>query len=214
MKKLFFALALLITITGNSQVKEGVITYKVEAVGQASPLASMMGKLELVLSFKDRKSLMDMHSGMFTSKTLVNDSGVLVLMNAVSQKFFIRIPKATIAAADTVSPKIEYTNETRDIAGYPCKKAVITVQAGDAGVKQTVWYTDKLESISFGNDQLQLKGLKGMPLEYEMNIMQMQLKLTALKVSTDPVPDTTFVLSTDGYQQMDMNSLQGGGQNM
>src|SRR5205085_1687993 len=121
---------------------------------------------------------------------------------------------ATIAGADTMAPQIAYSDETKQIAGYTCKKAVITVKTGESSITQTVWYTDKLESISFGNDQLKMKGLKGMPLEYEMNAMQMQLKLTAQKVATDTVPDTTFQLSTDGYQQMDMNSLQGGGQNI
>src|SRR5438874_1313111 len=43
----------------------------------------------------------------------------------------------------------------------------------------------------------------------DKSLMQMHMKLTALKVSTEPVPDTTFLLSTDGYEKMDMDKLKG-----
>ena len=208
MKRILCALALIVTINGYAQVNEGSVTYNIEVQGQASAIAGMMGNLQMTLYFKNNRSLMNLTSSMFSTKTLVSDSGVLMLADAMGQKFYFKVPNATLIASDTLTPEIEYTKETKEIAGYTCNKAIIRVKTSDSTIQQTIWYTDKLPPISFGNNQLQLKGLKGLPLQYEMNVMQLQLKLTAQKVSTDPVPDSTFMLSTDGYQEMDIDKMK------
>ncbi len=54
----------------------------------------------------------------------------------------------------------------------------------------------------------QFKGLKGAPLEFDSNQGGMKMKMTATKVSTSPLADSQFILSTDGYTEMKMEDLQ------
>ena len=58
-----------------------------------------------------------------------------------------------------------------------------------------------------------MKGLKGMPFEYAGGQGGMKFKMTAKEVSTDPVADSKFVLSTEGYKVMtadELKAMQGG----
>jgi GLPGLI family protein len=105
-------------------------------------------------------------------------------------------------------PKITYTEEKKTIAGYECKKAVVEMkdQKGEAQ-KANVWYTDKLP-YNGGGRMNQFKGLKGAPLEFESNQGPMKMRMTATKVTTTPVADSQFTLSTDGYTEMKAEDLQ------
>lgn len=53
-----------------------------------------------------------------------------------------------------------------------------------------------------------MKGMKGMPFEYSTTMGPMKIKVLAKEVSTDPVPDSKFVLSTDGYKMMTTEELK------
>ncbi len=56
-------------------------------------------------------------------------------------------------------PNIEYLDETKTIAGYTCKKAIMKDESGQ--LSMTAYYTEKI------NNQAEKKfaGLKGFPLQ-------------------------------------------------
>jgi hypothetical protein len=203
-KKLIAIAALVISLQAVAQ--QATITYNLDV--QNSPAAAFISDLKATIYYKQGKSLADLSSSMFSTKTLVTDSGSLTLTTAMGQKFFVRTPAAA-ANNNKPMPDIIYLDSTKEIAGYQCKKAIIKNTGKDGTDSAVFWYTDKLPVVTFGMGADMFKGLKGMPLEYEMNTAAMKIKLTAEKVSTADIPDSTFILSTQGYTELDPNHLPG-----
>ena len=55
-----------------------------------------------------------------------------------------------------------------------------------------------------------VKGLKGVPLEFEINQAGYAIKITATAISTSAVPDAKFEQSTEGYTEMDPAQMMKG----
>jgi GLPGLI family protein len=216
MKKLITAVAILICGFTNAQIKEGSISYIMNIEGLPPEQAAMMGDMETKVYFKENKSLTEMNSMMMNSKALSDDNGNLFLMDQMGNKSFIRTSKAELDKNAEVNkdkePKIEYTSETKTIAGYECKKANVTIMTQkNEEFKTEVWYTEKITYIRQGGGRKggeMFKGLKGLPMEYMIPQGPMKIKMTAKEVSLEAVPDSKFVLTTEGYTEMKMEDLK------
>lgn len=220
MNKLFSTLAVvaLSALSLNAQIKEGSITYDMKLEGLPPEQAAMIGDMELKSTFKNTKVLTEMSSMMFTNQTLIDDKGMLMLMEQMGNKIAVKQTKEEMEKEEAkqkdkpTDPKIEYTTETKTIAGYECKKAVVTVVGKDKKEeKMDVWYSDKFENMNKegkGRGQSFMKGLKGVPFEYSGAQGPMKFKMVAKEVSTDPVADAKFELSTEGYKMMTMDELK------
>jgi hypothetical protein len=220
MKKLFSTLAVvaLSALSLNAQIKEGTITYNMTIEGLPPEQAAMIGDMELKSTFKNARVLTEMSSMMFTNQTLIDDKGMTMLMEQMGNKIAVKQTKEEMekeAAKEKdkpADPKIEYTTETKTIAGYECKKAVVTVVGKDKKEEtMDVWYSEKFENTNKegkGQGQGFMKGLKGMPFEYAGGQGGMKFKMVAKEVSIEPVADSKFVLSTDGYKMMTMDELK------
>ena len=203
-----------------AQVKEGSVTYNITAEGMPPEQASMMKGMELTMSFKDKKSRADFSMAMGTQITVSDDDGSLILMDMMGQKIFTKMTKADMEKEikKISEPKITYIEEKKTIAGYECKKALVEVKDPKGETqKLNVWYCEKLPYTSGGRMTGQFKGLKGAPLEFDSNRGGAKMKITATKVSTSPVADSQFKISTEGYTEMKyedykkMQDAQGGG---
>lgn len=212
MKKILLTAAAIVGMfAAQAQIKEGTVTYSVSVDGIPPEQASMMKGMELSMSFKDKKSRAEFSSAMMSTITVSDDDGSLTLMDGMGQKSFIKMTKADIEkeTKKNAEPKITYSEDKKTIAGYECKKAVVEVkdQKGETQ-KLNVWYCEKLPYTSGGRMAGQFKGLKGAPLEFDSNQGPMKMKMTATKVSTSPVADSQFKLSTEGYTEMKMEDMQ------
>lgn len=214
MKKLITAVAIFCSALTFAQEKEGSVTYVITIEGLPPEQAAMMGDMESTTFFKDKKSLTEMNSMMYSYKILNDENGQLFLMDQMGNKFFTRTSKAELDKDAEVSkdkaPKIEYVNETKSIAGYDCKKAIITATTKEGEMKSDVWYTDKVPNYTSGKNAEMFKGLKGMPLEFSFNQRGMKMKMTAKALSFEKVPDSKFVVTTDGYTEKKMDDLKAG----
>ncbi len=217
MKKLITAVAIFCSAFAFAQ-KEGSVTYVMTMEGLPPEQAAMMGDMETKIFFKDNKTYTEMNSMMYSYKILNDDNGQLFLMDQMGNKFFTRTSKAEMdknaEVAKDKEPKIEYINETKTIAGYECKKAIVTGQGKDGEVKSDVWYCEKVPYISQGGGRKggeMFKGLKGMPMEFQVKQGPMNIKMSATAVSFEPVPDSKFVLTTEGYTEKKIEDIQKGG---
>ncbi|MBP8033763.1 MAG: hypothetical protein KAZ71_04145 [Bacteroidia bacterium] len=220
MNKLFSALAVvaLSALSLNAQIKEGSITYNMTMEGLPPEQAAMIGDMELKSTFKTGKVLTEMSSMMFTNQTLIDDKGMVMLMEQMGNKIAIKQTKEEMEKEEAkvkdkpADPKIEYTAETKTIAGYECKKAIVTMVNKDKKEeKMDIWYSDKFENNNKegkGQGQGFMKGLKGMPFEYAGGQGGMKFKMVAKEVSVEPVADSKFELSTEGYKMMTMDELK------
>lgn len=220
MNKLFSTLAVvaLSALSLNAQIKEGAITYAMTMEGLPSEQAAMIGDMELKSTFKNTKVLTEMSSMMFTNQTLVDDKGMVMLMEQMGNKIAVKQTKEEMEKEEAkqkekpADPKIEYTTETKTIAGYECKKAIVTMVGKDKKEeKMEIWYSDKFENLNKegkGRGQSFMKGLKGVPFEYSGAQGPMKFKMVAKEVSIEPVADSKFELSTEGYKMMTMDELK------
>jgi hypothetical protein len=195
---------------GQAQIKEGSVTYSITVEGMPPEQAAMMKGMELNMAFKNNKSRVEFTSPMMTSITVSDDDGSLTLVDGMGMKSFTKLSKADMEkeSKKAAEPKITYTEEKKTIATYECKKAIVEVkdQKGETQ-KLSVWYCEKLPNNG-GGRMGQFKGLKGAPLEFDSNQGGMKMKMTATKVSTSPLADSQFILSTEGYTEMKMEDLQ------
>jgi GLPGLI family protein len=225
MKKLFSTLAVvaLTALSLNAQIKEGYILYDMKIEGLPPEQAAMMGDMETKVTFKNGKALTEVTSMMFSQQMVVDETGMTMLMEQMGNKIAMKQTKEEMEKAEAkvkdkpADPKIEYTNETKTIAGYECKKAIITTVGKDKKEeKMEMWYSEKFENPNKegkGRGQNVMKGLKGMPFEYAGGQGGMKFKMTAKEVSIDPVADSKFTLSTEGYKVMtadELKAMQGG----
>jgi GLPGLI family protein len=91
---------------------------------------------------------------------------------------------------------VKLVNETKEIAGYTCSKAIMT---DTDGTTFELFYTDKILSRSqFGR---QWNNFNGFPMEYQVASEGLNMKLTAKLVSAEKVPDDLFKIP-EGYKLM------------
>ncbi len=211
------AMAVFAAFTGTAQIKEGSITYSMTIEGLPPEQAAMMQGMELKTYFKNGKACQEMTSA-FVNTTTVTDGkgGAITLMDQMGQKIYFKVKPEDVKKKEKgEEPKITYVDEKKTIAGYECKKAIVESKDEKGNVNTaTVWYTDKIAPVETGGSRGgQFKGLKGVPLEFEMPQGGMVIKFSATNFSSASVPDSKFEVSTEGYTEMnpeDMKNMGGG----
>jgi hypothetical protein len=181
------------------------------------PEAAAFSDMDIVNYIKGNKLKSERTGMMGSSITLIDGEKLTSLNDQMGNKFGYTATKTEIeeqAKADkSEKPKIEYINEKKTIAGYECSKAIITsVDKDKKENKATVWYTDKIAFKNGGMGRAQgrqgmdLSDLKGYPLAMEMSDsssgQEMKFTMTATEISTTPVDESVFTISTDGYKMM------------
>jgi len=94
---------------------------------------------------------------------------------------------------------IKYVNETKIIAGYKCKKALITLPDSTLDT-MIVYYTDQI-NIKNPNWNNPFKQINGVLLEFQMEQFNIKTKITANYVKSIEVPDKEFEIPS-GYKRV------------
>jgi hypothetical protein len=205
MKKILFALSLILSAKLSiAQIKEGSITYNVTMEGLPPEQAAMMDGTEQKTTFKNNKSKIEFTNAFVSTTTVFDGSKMVTLMDQMGQKTYFEMTSDEMNKKAEKSPKseIEYKDETKKIAGYDCKKAIIKSK-DDKGEEtvMNVWFTESLPNLSknSGRNSGGMKELKGAPLEFEAKQGPFFMKFTATEISTKEIDDAEFKVSTDGY---------------
>jgi hypothetical protein len=207
-KQILTALLLLTATTLSAQISEGYVRYSMQLEGAGEGLGGAMAQSSgLMIHFKKDKALSEMTTPIYNMKMLTDSKGGLMLMDAGGQKSFTRTPPQS-ASKNKAQVTVVNGKEQKNIAGYPCRKADITLSgaAGKGGksTQVTVWYTDKIKKPVSLNGILTkeiMDNLNGFPLQVETDQGAMKTKMTAVEVSVKPVADAVFNLSTAGYTE-------------
>src|SRR5690606_1684055 len=89
----------------------------------------------------------------------------------------------------------------KEIAGYECKKAILT---DGNGIKTTLWYTEEIAALDMN---LGLEGINGLPLEFESEQNGINAKIVANLISEEGIDDSEFEIP-EGYKQMSKEEFQ------
>ncbi len=139
------------------------------------------------------------------------------LLNMMGKKMAIKKSMDEISKeiSNQTKPGIKLTDETREIAGYKCKKAILTVSANGSQTNYEIWYSDELggKETNFGNPIYQ--DIEGMLMEFSLRERSVSMKYTVTKVESKTLADTYFEIPAD-YQlttEAELRSMFGGGGN-
>lgn len=213
MKKLLFFVTgtlLFASCAGTKDVAknafEGKIVYELEYEDVPEELEAYISMFpsESVTYMGKGFTRAEQDMGMGSKQTVISEVGgkTIMLLDMMGQK--IMVDMTTPSTDDETEPKVEVTNETETIAGYACKKAIITTAGGD---EFEVFFT---EEIPNGNSQF--KALSGMPMQFETEANGMTVITRAKTVEAMKVADV-YKEVPEGYTEMTMEELEalGGG---
>lgn len=216
-----FAVIAFSTLTTFAQKKEkkfiGTVTYTVESVG-ATPIP-VHSPEQTAKIFNERVSLNDGNI-LINGRILYQVVDLSQVQLAANQlgigdyytgpwKGYIKneLTQGTLDSLFTENYKIEYLDETKDIAGVTAKKAkVINVNENDGTTKENeVWYS---ENMGPEYDIAYISGLKGFPLEFTIFVSEdSALKMTAKEITKKKLKEAEFLLPA-GYDEITPEQLK------
>ena len=189
---------------GQKVISEGTLVYNISIqTGSNEPkMADMLDGATTTIYIKGSQSRSELVSGLGSEVTIYDSkkgSGV-ILKDYSGQKLMISLTSEDWNKKNSKYEGItfETTNETMEIAGYNCKKAIARLRDGSSFV---VYYTSELE-MADKNYDTQFKNLPGLALQYEWQSGKMKFKYTLSKINFDPVAASKFDIPKSGYRVM------------
>lgn len=182
------------------------ISYPDSPLNQES-LASM--PTESIMLFKDE--MVKVEVSMMIGKTTVisdNKSGSgTMLMDMAGKKFAIALDKAEMEKQrkEMGKPVVSHTKESKTIAGYTCKKAMVTFSTKEGEKTTDIWYTDDLKAKN--SYASQIEGIEGFMLEFYTYQGGMGMKMTAKSVEPMEIAESEFIVPA-GYEKMTLDDLK------
>jgi hypothetical protein len=174
-------------------ITEGVIEYKASVINENHPLASFAPSTATV-KIKNDKWILEMSTmGIFNiyfscnleNKTLAQMIKYMDIKNACVEN-----DSMLIEENNKYKLTFKETNETKMIAGYKCKK-VIATKVSDPSVTFDVYYTPDIGSEN-SNELTPYKELKGMPLDYRVLRLGLEMHFVATCVKSEEIKDSDF----------------------
>ena len=184
---------------------EGKIVYTITYTDMPAEMKgyeSMLPK-DLTIFMKGNKSRVE-QTQMMGKNIIVSDmdnKNGFMEMDMAGQKIRLNISTEDFEKEENIPSDIEYVNESKNILGYDCKKAIMKDDSGN--VLMTVFYTNKIINIA----QKEFLGLKGFPLQYRMTQENMTMEMTATDISKQSISDQSFEKSA-GYKDISQADLQ------
>lgn len=173
-----------------------VYEYSVSSGGKTTESATH------TIYIKGNKSRSEMTSALFSSTTIFDaNTGTAVILKEVNgQKLLIRLSPENWLEKNRMYDGLVFSNttETKNIAGYPCIKAIGKTRSG---VVITVYYTRDLVTENRQYDP-SFRTLDGLPLEYELTNGNVKIQYKVARISFNPVPASKFDIPSSGYREM------------
>lgn len=195
------------------KVAEGMIEYDITYPGaQQDDLMAGLMPSEMKLHFKDNKTYGELSAGMgmFCTALVSNPDKKLLTqtVKVMNKKFMHTADNKAVDQLIDEQPKmkIDFVNETKKIAGYTCKKAIITM--ADTKEKFEVFYTRDIK-IKNPNWFLPFREIDGVLMEYKLKRYNVEMKFTAKTVSNVSIDDKIFEPPTDykSISQKEMDEM-------
>jgi hypothetical protein len=177
---------------------EGRITYELSGEGDGMEMLPE----QMIIEFQGNLARMIMGmTGMGKVVTIINSESneAITLMNMQGMKIASKMSTDDYNEMNDDDISIEHTDETKVIAGYECKKVIITDKDGNQG---EAYYT---EELTFTNPYMlspESQGIEGTMLAFSMNMLNAEISLIASEVYIGEIDEIRFEVP-EGYSIMD-----------
>jgi GLPGLI family protein len=199
--QLFVLLTLSCFAFAQTKLKEGVANFEITYPALTPEMKQMEGMLPktLTIYFKNEWSRIEMPMAMGTTTTVGNNTKkeVTIMMDMMGQKFAIKQEEEMKKNGEYPTFKITPATETKTIAGYLCKKAIISYTLNGKTEKMDCYYTEALPKMNSGNDNPAFKNINGFLMEYNINQGGMKMRIQAKSIKAQTVSDTQFKVPAD-----------------
>ena len=194
---------------------KGTISYKI-SYPEGSVDESMKAMLPKLMKVSFRQSMVktEINSGMGKQIEILNseEKTTTSLLDIMGQKFSIKTSAEEIQDELAKAPetKITYTDETKEIAGYACKKIIVTFkeQGSEKETELTAYIAEEFSNEGVYFDNPVFKGIKGILLEFEMKSNDINMKFIATSVNKKNIAEKEFVVPKD-YKETTKDELRG-----
>ncbi|MBW7868776.1 MAG: GLPGLI family protein [Brumimicrobium sp.] len=223
MKSLLLSLSVLLSIGLNAQITKGQISYDVDYSSDSPEAAQYMERLQnssLDIYFTDGILASNSVMGEFMTLKSVSVQSLdstFIFMDGMMGKIAMRLSNKenqddrnsqSLVADDA---KVELIDETKKIAGYDCKKAIITQKDGETS---EVWYTTAILPSYRGGTYFSDK-IPGatMAITAKMNGMDVKISAYSVKTKFKKEEEIFSTATPKGYKVMtpeDMKKMRGG----
>jgi hypothetical protein len=208
-----------ITVT-MAQLNEGHIKFEMEVSATNPEMEMAVGMMQgstmnLFFSDQDLHSELSMGAMMTISTIVLGKSGdVMILMDGMMGKKAIPTTLEDVlknTESKEISPMdLELLDETKEIAGYLCKKAVLTNEDGD---EMVTWYTEEIKVNTQGQSYHNAE-IPGFPLQFTQGANGLIMTITAIEIeegiSKKEKKELFSSKVPDGYTEMtpeDLNKM-------
>jgi GLPGLI family protein len=135
------------------------------------------------------------------------DDLLMLMSGMVGQKAVKTNSKELQEENKQAEPQLTLFEETKTIAGYICKKAMLTDADGNESI---YWYNEEIQVSKKGQSYLNEK-IPGFPLEYELNQgpMKMLLTVDSFELKLQKKSKELFTMNIpEGYDILTMEELK------
>ena len=209
-----FLLLLCLSISAQNGSLTMEITDATSDNPQVASQMEMMKGTKVGVTYKGQQSMtkMDMMGGMVKVDVKMSESGDMdMYMDMMGQKMWIVSTKAEMDLAKAESgasePEISYDeSDTKMIAGFECYKMVLTSPDNEDFTLEA-YITEKIKTNAAVIQNVDISKFKGFPLEYTINMPQMQMTFETTDYSAE-IDESIFDVNTDGYKKMTFEEFQ------
>lgn len=197
---------------------EGVITYKITYPDNKFSESQMaMFPKVMIITIKGDQARSEIQTPMGPQIEITNyaEKSKVGLINMMGQKY--AIPETSDQIMEDLkeepTPVVEITGETRTIAGYTCKKAIVTVNDNGSATKYDGWFTEDFGAENPNFDNPIYKDINGVMMEFSMVTPQFTMVFSAISVEKKKVSSKEFDIPADYTvtTKAELQSKMGGG---
>jgi GLPGLI family protein len=193
----------------SGKLKEGIIKYKLEYFDNPENMAIIsVLPTEMEVKFKPNHYLqsVDGWMGIFRMAGYNNmdKNQKTALLKMMNKKYIYQVTGETggFGFDPMAGKKLEFTNETKEIAGYKCKKVKVTWK----DKKFDIYYTTKIK-IEDPNWNNPFPEIDGVLMEYQISMFGINTKITATQVTKQNIPDEDFIVPA-GYKNVSKKEME------
>lgn len=169
-------------IKSKNKIREGIIEYDIIYLeNQLGNISTSMLPKTLTLRFKDHMAMYRINGlfGAFSICNISNSRSVTntTLLKLLDNKYFYQGKKNENACCfdDLTGIHLEYTDETKNILGFNCKKVIASFPDNDKN-SFIIYYTDDIK-IKKPNSTNPYSDINGVLLEFELQLNGINMRL-------------------------------------
>lgn len=214
MKLIVFITSLLFLATTSFAQTEATIEFKISMSTDNPEVEAQLAMMEgstMKMYMKDGNMRQETSMGGFMKNTTVSNAETketLILMDGMMGKFAAKTKLDEVEESENTEEEldIELVDETKEIAGFTCKKAIIYDAAGNENI---FWYTEEIEAPENSGKYMK-KGIPGMALEFSIVQPQITMTFSAVEFSKKVKnPKEKFDMTVpEGFTEKSFDDLQ------